>query len=234
MSVPWASGPGGPGWAHGARVGRVLARCALVGRARHRPLWLLASLLVGALAGCSATESGSAGSTSALSPSTVTAGTVTSLVTNTVTSTVSGGAVLASPPPPTSEPPPVDADCPYLADDAVADINGQHTGTTRIIDVAPHPICLFSRTDGEPLASIRIVQADTPQAAVAAVDAHVPIEGSDPADQPPGWTGGSMVTDNGSIYAVSKGNVAVVAESNQRQSVKGRQMVIAAVGNLGL
>ena len=45
------------------------------------------------------------------------------------------------------------------------------------------------------MASIRIIQADTPQAAVAAVDAHVPIDGSDPASQPPGWTGGSMVTD---------------------------------------
>ena len=81
---------------------------------------------------------------------------------------------------------------------------------------------------------VRIIQADTPQAAVAAVDQHVPIDGSDPASQPPGWTGGSMVTDTGSVYAVSKGPIAVVAESNQQQSIKGRQMVIKAVANLGL
>jgi len=187
--------------------------------------------LVLLVAGCS---SGSGTTTPSATVSTVTAGTITSQVTNTVTSTAGGGTVLASPPPPTPEPAPVDADCPYLANDAVADINGQHTGTTQIIDVAPYPICIFTRSDGDPLASIRIIQADTPEAAVAAVDAHVPIDGSDPASQPPGWSGGSMVTDTGSIYAVSKGMIAVVAESNQQQSIKGRQMVITAVGNLGL
>jgi len=166
--------------------------------------------------------------------STVTAGTITSQVISTIISTAGGGTVLASPPPSTPEPPAVAADCPYLSDDAVADINGQHTGTTQIIDVAPYPICIFTRSDGGALASIRVIQADTPQAAVAAVDAHVPIDGSDPASQPPGWTGGAMVTDTGSIYAVSKGPIAVVAESNQQQSIKGRQMVITAVANLGL
>ena len=192
---------------------------------------MASTALVLLVAGCS---SGSGTTTPSATVSTVTAGTITSQVTNTVTSTAGGGTVLASPPPPTPEPAPVDADCPYLANDAVADINGQHTGTTQIIDVAPYPICIFTRSDGDPLASIRIIQADTPEAAVAAVDAHVPIEGSDPASQPPGWSGGSMVTDTGSIYAVSKGTIAVVAESNQQQSIKGRQMVITAVGNLGL
>lgn len=193
---------------------------------------VVAALLLVVVAGCSAAGSESAGSTPP--PSTITMGTVTTGPTATVTSTVAGGTVLASPPAVTSEPPPVVADCPYLADDVVADINGQHTGTTQIIEVAPYPICVFIRSDGELLASIRIIQADTPQAAEAAVDAHVPIDVSDPASQPPGWTGGSMVTEDGSIYAVSKGNIAVVAESNQQQSIKGRQMVIIAVDNLGL
>ena len=43
-----------------------------------------------------------------------------------------------------------------------------------------------------------------------------------------------MVTDTGSVYAVSKGTMAIVAESNQQQSIKGRQMVISTVGSLGL
>ena len=184
------------------------------------------------LAGCS-----SPGTDQAATPQsteTITAGTLTSTVPTTLTSTVGGSTILASPPQPTAEPPPVDANCPYLSDDVVADINGQHTGTTQIIDVAPYPVCVFTRSDGTPLASVRIIQADTPQSAVAAVDAHVPIDGSDPASQPPGWTGGSMVTDTGSIYAVAKGNIAIVAESNQQQSIKGRQMVIQTVTNLGL
>ena len=184
------------------------------------------------LVGCS--SAGSDQAATPLSTATITAGTLTSTVPTTLTSTVGGSTILASPPPPTAEPSPVDANCPYLADDVVADINGQHTGTTQIIDVAPYPVCVFTRSDGTPLASVRIIQADTPQSAVAAVDAHVPIEGSDPASQPPGWTGGSMVTETGSIYAVAKGNIAIIAESNQQQSIKGRQMVIQTVTNLGL
>ena len=113
-------------------------------------------------------------------------------------------------------------------------LTGQHTGTTQIVEVSPHPICLFYRSDGGFMASVRVIEADTPQAAVAAVNAHVPIENSNPANQPPGWTGGSMVTDTGSVYAVAKGTVAVVAESNQQQSIKGRQLVVVTVGALGL
>ena len=202
-------------------------------RARGTVRWICGiALSTVVVAGCSSPAADSA--TTPLTTETITAGTLTSTVPTTLTSTAAGSTILAAPPPATAEPPPVDATCPYLADDIVADINGQHTGTTQIIDVSPYPVCVFTRSDGTPLASIRIIQADTPQSAVAAVDAHVPIEGSDPASQPPGWAGGSMVTDSGSIYAVAKGNIAIVAESNQQQSIKGRQMVIQAVTNLGL
>jgi hypothetical protein len=169
-----------------------------------------------------------------VSTATVITGTVTTGVSATITSTVQGATVLAVPPAQTPEPAAVDGSCPYLSDDEVADINGQHTGTTQLIAVSPHPICLFYRSDGGFLASVRVIEADTAQAAVAAVNAHVPIENSNPASQPPGWTGGSMVTDTGSVYAVAKGTVAVVAESNQQQSIKGRQLVVATVGALGL
>ena len=37
------------------------------------------------------------------------------------------------------EPAPVVADCPYLSDDAVADINGQRTGVTTVVAVSPQP-----------------------------------------------------------------------------------------------
>lgn len=164
---------------------------------------------------------------------TVTVGTTTAPA-PTLTSIAPGVTITAVPPPSTSEAAPVDGQCPYLADEVVAEINGQRTGTTKIIAGQPYPVCIFSRTDGEWLASVRVITADTPQSAVAAVDAHVPIGSSDPASQPPGWTGGSMVTDSGSVYAVAKGNVAIVAESNQPQSIKGRQLVIETVGNLGL
>ncbi len=190
------------------------------------------ALMVAMLAGCSGATGGSNPPTQ-----TITIGTITSVQPTTVTSVITspnGSAQTAAPPPATDEPAAVPADCPYLSDTDVADINGQHTGQTQIIDVKPYPICVFSRSDGEWMATVRVIQADTPEAATAAVDAHVPIDSSDPASQPPGWTGGAMVTADKSIYAVSKGPIAVVAESNQLQSIKGRQMVIKTVAALGL
>lgn len=146
------------------------------------------------------------------------------------------------PPPTTEEPPAVPGTCPYLTDAQVADANGQRTGTTSVIATMPYPVCVFTRSSGGFLAAVRIVVAQTPQAAAAAVNEHVPIGESFPAAHPTGWTGGAMTTPNGvpgypdagSIYAVSKGPIAIIAISNQRQSIKGRQMVADIVANLKL
>ncbi len=70
----------------------------------------------------------------------------------------------------------------------------------------------------------------------------VPVDQSSPAADPQGWSGGLMGNLDGvgeypqakSIYAVSKGNIAIIAISNQGQSIKGRQMVEQIVTNLGL
>ena len=149
---------------------------------------------------------------------------------------------MAGPPPATREPAPVAGECPYLSTADLELINGQRAGATTMIDVEPQPICDFYRADGGWQARIRIVEAATPEQAVAAVDQHIPVADSAPASRPAGWSGGSMVTPDGiagnpevrSVYAVAKGNVAVIAESNQEQTIKGRQMVIRAVENLGL
>lgn len=182
------------------------------------------------LAGCSPGDV----PTAAESTITVTEGTRTAVASVTVTASATAERAAVEPPPPTDEPAPVAGGCPYLTDDQVADINGQHTGVTTVVDVSPQPICTFTRSDGGWLATVRIVQADSPAAAVAAVDQHVPVDRSNPADDPPGWSGGSMATDRGSVYAVAKGSVAVIAEANQPQSIKGRQLVVAAIANLGL
>lgn len=155
-------------------------------------------------------------------------------VTSTVTSTVTPPASTAQPPPATNEPAAVDGPCPYLTDDQAADINGQHTGQTQIVAVAPHPICIFTRSDGGWLATVRVIEAATPAEAVAAVNQHVPIDTSSPATQPAGWSGGAVVLDDKSIYAVAKDRFAVVAESNQLQTIKGRQMAITTISALGL
>lgn len=186
-------------------------------------------------AGCAGGGATSDGASSSGSTVTVTEGTRTSTRSVTVTAGTPGPvADTGQPPPATDEPPPVAAACPYLSDDEVAEINGQRTGVTTIVAVPPHPICTFTRPDGGWLATVRIVAAATPEAAVAAVDQHVPIALSSPADDPAGWSGGSMRTDDGSIYAVSRGTVAVIAKANQPQSIKGRQLATAAITNLGL
>jgi hypothetical protein len=149
---------------------------------------------------------------------------------------------LVPPPPSTPEPAPTAAPCPYLSTEEVAEANGQRISKTETIATEPYPVCVFYRADGSVMAATRIVVADTPAAATAAVNQHVPVDESFPVTRPSGWVGGAMSTpdgvpgypDAGSIYAVSKGAIAVIAVSNQKQSIKGRQMVTRIVANLGL
>jgi hypothetical protein len=132
-------------------------------------------------------------------------------------------------------------ECPYLAASDVMAINGQHAGATSIIPIKPYPICIFTRSDGGYLASTRIVVAATPAGAMAAVNAAAPVDESFPVNDPAGWSGGAMSLPNGtsdnplsrSVYAVSHGKTAIIAESNQAQSIKGRQMVEQIVANQG-
>ncbi|MET3805883.1 hypothetical protein ABIB25_002891 [Nakamurella sp. UYEF19] len=168
--------------------------------------------------------------------------TTPSAVTSTVTKTQPGITVVASAPKATTDPAAVVGDCPYLDADVVSDITGQHHGQTQIVDLQPHPMCVFYRSDGGLMGSVRIIRAATPQQAIAAVDQHVPVAGSQPASQPAGWNGGSMTTPGqmtqdssaGSTYAVSKGNIAVVATENESPSIKARVMAVCAIYALKL
>lgn len=142
----------------------------------------------------------------------------------------------------TAEPAPTDGGCPYLGADVVSEITGQHHGQTQVVQLAPHPMCVFYRSDGGRMGTVRIIQASSAAAAAAAVDQHVPVGGSQPATQPAGWSGGSrtspgqMTQDSAamSVYAVSKGNIAVVAEENESPSLKARVMAVCAIYGLGL
>ena len=124
----------------------------------------------------------------------------------------------------------------------VSEITGQGHGQTQLIPFAPEPMCVFYRSDGGLMGSVRIIQAGSPQQAVAAVNQHVPIADSQPASQPAGWSGGSMTTPGqmtqdsnaSSVYAVSKGKVAVVAEENESPSIKARVMAVCAIYGLKL
>jgi UPF0176 protein len=103
-------------------------------------------------------------------------------------------------------------------------------------------MCVFYRSDGGLMGSVRVIMAASPQAAVAAVNQHVPVAGSQPATQPSGWVGGSMTTPGQmtqdssarSVYAVSKGTIAIVAEEEESPSIKARVMAVCAIYGLKL
>ena len=161
---------------------------------------------------------------------------------STVTRTIPGTTRTAGPPPTTSEPPAREADCPYLDADLVSAITGQHHGSTQVTAVPGLPICTFYRSDGGWMASVRFIAAKTSAQAVAAVNEHVPVDSSQPADQPAGWVGGSITrgskvadaTDALSVYAVSRGPIAVVAKENESPSIKARVIAVCAIYGAGL
>lgn len=159
----------------------------------------------------------------------------------TITRTQSNVATTVGPPKATVEPSAVAGSCPYLDADVVSYITGQHHGDTRLIAVRPQPICQFYRSDGRWMGSVRVIKAASPQAAVAAVNQHLPIARSQPASYPPGWSGGSMTkggqtedADAKSVYGVSKGDIAIIAEENESPSIKARVMATCAIYSLKL
>lgn len=134
---------------------------------------------------------------------------------------------------PPAEPPATPGACPFLTDDDVALDTGQRTGQTTISATSPHPVCIFVRTDGTDLATVRVLEFGTDAEATAAVDFYLPRKTSNPETKPAGWTGGSMSTpDGGSIVGVSKGRYAVIAVCNVK-SVAARQLVAHAIEHFG-
>ncbi|SDO58368.1 protein of unknown function [Nakamurella panacisegetis] len=226
------------------------------GRRTRAGVLVGAAVIVALVSGCtSRSGSAPAASTTVTGTSTVTMTTTASRSTpaatsgrSTAVSTVTrtkGGATItagAGGPPATKEPAAVDGDCPYLSADVVSEVTGQHHGQTQLLKVAPHPICVFYRSDGGLMASVRVIAAADARAATAAVNQHVPIAGSQPASQPTGWSGGSMSTGGQmtqdskakSVYAVSRGNIAVVVEENESPSIKARVIAVCAIYGLGL
>ena len=214
-----------------------------------------------ALAGCTATEPDAATTTrtvvSTLPPLTtltVTTGTTaasssrslptTPAPTRSASSPAVSSAPVSSPAaaPTTALPAAVGGDCPYLDAEEAKYLTGQRPGPGEVTAAAPAPICVFVRSDGGWMAAVRVFRTPDAASAAAAVDARVPIAASSPADRPSGWTGGYLPLPSGtpeypearSVYGVSKGTSAVVAWTNQAQSIKSRRIVEAVIENLAL
>jgi hypothetical protein len=144
----------------------------------------------------------------------------------------SAGAAAGTELPPDPQPAATE-DCPYLDSEFVADANGQHVSKVRVSADQPHPACFFYRPDGKIQLTVRVYVGDA-AVATALVNRAAPVETSNPASDPTGWKGGYQSTDDGAVYAVSKGAAAVVATTNQKQSVKARSVVRKAITALKL
>ena len=130
-------------------------------------------------------------------------------------------------------------ECPYLDTEWVSDTNGQRTlgvGVDRRFDT---PACVFWSYPEEPHLSVIVRDMPDEDAAIAVVDWAAPIDTTEPAEEPEGWSGGragaGLVPDRvGSLYAVQKDDKAVVVFTNQDQSLKAELVAKEVIAALGL
>lgn len=161
----------------------------------------------------------------------------------------SGGAAPAAPAHPHDSGLPADAlpdvqregvvDCPYLDTQFVADTNGQKVTAAGADSRFDTPACVYWSYPEEPQVQVIVRRTGTPEEARAVVDWAAPVDHTDPAEEPAGWSGGraggGMVPGrDGAVYAVAKGPTAVVVLTNQKESVKAQLIAEKAISNLAL
>lgn len=122
--------------------------------------------------------------------------------------------------------------CPYLQTMWVARTNGQRVSKVRTSSGEP-PACFFYTLSGKQQLMVRVYTGE-PAVATAIVNSAAPVERSNPASQPAGWEGGYLSTADGAVYAVAHDGTAVVVTTNQKLSVKAREVVERTVESLGL
>src|SRR5689334_3913112 len=162
------------------------------------------------------------GALAACGPDVVQSTPVPATPTTHVTTTTSAAPTVPPAPQPAS-----DGTCPYLATNFVAEANGQRVPKVKLSTDEPHPACFFYANATEIQLTVRVYVGDE-RIAKKIVNEAAP-DGSQPASQPTGWTGGYVSGDTGVVYAVSKAGSAVVVTSNQKQSIKARRITEEAI-----
>lgn len=127
-------------------------------------------------------------------------------------------------------------ECPYLDTQWVADTNGQRMTGLGVDRRFTTPACTFWSYPEEPQLTVIVREMATENEAIAVVDWAAPIDSTEPAEQPEGWSGGRRggTEGSGALYAVQKDNKAVVVFTNQEQSVKAQLIAEEVIWNLGL
>lgn len=126
--------------------------------------------------------------------------------------------------------------CPYLDTQWVADTNGQRMTGLGIDERFDTPACVFWSFPEEPQLTVIVRSMDSVDEAIAVVDWAAPIDSTEPAEEPAGWSGGRRggTDTQGALYAVQKDTTAVVVFTNQTQSVKAQLVAEEVISNLGL
>lgn len=127
-------------------------------------------------------------------------------------------------------------DCPYLDTAWVADTNGQRVTGHGVDTRFGTPACVFWSYPEEPQVTVIVREMGTAAAAIEVVDWAAPVDSTEPAEEPSGWSGGRRggTAEQGALYAVQKDTWAVVVFSNQDQSVKAQAIAEETITNLGL
>ena len=124
-------------------------------------------------------------------------------------------------------------ECPYLDTQWVADTNGQRVTGVGVDERFSTPACVYWSFPEEPQLTVIVREMDTIDEAIAVVDWAAPVDTTELAEEPAGWSGGRRGRD-GALYAVQKDTVAVVVFTNQDQSLKAQLVAETVIGNLGL
>lgn len=129
-------------------------------------------------------------------------------------------------------------ECPYLETQWVADTNGQRMTGLGIDERFDTPACVFWSYPDDPQLTVIVRHMHTPEEATAVVDWAAPIDTTEPAEEPEGWSGGrvggGIAGHETALYAVAKGTVAVVVFTNQEQSLKAELVAKEVITNLNL
>ncbi|MBV8931964.1 MAG: DUF2020 domain-containing protein [Kutzneria sp.] len=158
------------------------------------------------------------------------AGCAPSAGTETPTSTSVAPTSVSLPPQPQ---PAADRSCPYLTSDAVADADGEKVTAVQISADKPHPACFFYTFGHAKAVTVQVYVGDT-AVARGLVDRAAPVQTSSKAELPGGWEGGLLSPGKGAVYAVAKAGTAIVVNTDQPQSVKGREITKQVIANLKL
>ncbi|WJZ19058.1 hypothetical protein CGUA_12625 [Corynebacterium guangdongense] len=124
-------------------------------------------------------------------------------------------------------------ECPYLDTAWVEQTNGQRVTAVGLDDRFPTPACVYWSYPEAPQLQVLVRTLPDQDTAIAVVDHFAPVDSTELAELPGGWTGGRGPTPGGAVFAVFRDTVAVVVLTNQGQSFKAEQVARETIANLG-